>query len=668
MADLSSSGDPDVDAAFGGTASAPEHAPEAIRTGDPDVDAVIDTLGTNPPQEAVPGTHPGPHGVRLMPTGEIYRGTPAQKAMLRYSRPSPDNVANIIAGKVAGGMGSSIAKAGAGIAGIGDILTGQGVDKAVSDIRQTTARNPGYVNHAQTPTASVTEQAMDSPYNPMNWVPEGFQLAGKGAKKGSEALGAGPELSGAIGQGIAEAGPWGLGLAVSRMGKKGAEESGSPMTESGESISAARSGPDITKASPELQAAYARMGPVKANDPVLARHLQGDSLPVPVKLTEGQATGDPAILSDEMNNRGATGLDKVLNEQEGALKENLTAIRDQVGPDVFSTNPVEHGDTLIAAYKAKDAPVVADISAKYKALEDANGGSFPVDGVTFANNAEAMLRKKLKSDYVPPAIARQLERYKAGEPMTFEEFEALRTNLAEEMRTAARAGNGNVKMASGIVRDALEDLPLTGDAAALKPLADAARSAAKARFDALKADPAYEAAVSGDVPPDSFVRKFVTGQGATRDGVARMRANLAGDPAALQTMSVAAVDDLREAAGISRDGAGKFGQARFNKRLENLSPKLPSLLPPDAAEHLTNLGDVARYIKERPAGATVNESGTLSGAIAQAAGRGAASVLNVKTGGLAGPVIEHISGKMDRNALQRKFNRATAPLAGVKPQ
>jgi hypothetical protein len=88
---------------------------------------------------------------------------------------------------------------------------------------------------------------------------------------------------------------------------------------------------------------------------------------------------------------------------------------------------------------------------------------------------------------LPPTIDRQLQAYRSGGKMDFEQFEALRTNLATEMRKAERAGDGNAAMALSVVRDALESLPLSGEAAALKPLADAARSAAKERFDALSA-------------------------------------------------------------------------------------------------------------------------------------------------------------------------------------
>ena len=93
--------------------------------------------------------------------------------------------------------------------------------------------------------------------------------------------------------------------------------------------------------------------------------------------------------------------------------------------------------------------------------------------------------------------------------MTFEQFEAMRTNLATEIRRAERSGDGNAAMAASIVRDALEGLPLKAEAQQFKGLADTARGLAKARFDALKKDPAYKAAVDDAVPADKYFDKFV---------------------------------------------------------------------------------------------------------------------------------------------------------------
>ena len=358
-----------------------------------------------------------------------------------------------------------------------------------------------------------------------------------------------------------------------------------------------------------------------------------------------------------MNRRGQTGLSQVHNQQNAALNENLGHLRESVGPDVFTTNNTQHADTIIQAYKDRDVPIVADIRAKYKALEDANGGNFPIDGKTFVENARTQLNKKMKSEFLPDAFERQLKAFENGEPMTFEQFEAMRTNLAEEMRSPT--ASGNARAASGIVRQALEKLPLTGEAANLKPIADAARDAASARFDALEADPAYKAAIEGTVPPDKFIPKFVTG--GTRDNVAQMRQHLNGNDHALQTLGVAAIDDLRAAAGIDPQGNGNFNQHRFNTRLTKQQELLPHLIPGGERDQLGTLGNVARYLNFRPKGSYVNESNTLTGAIAEGATNAAIAAADVKTGGLA---------SMGRKAFQlmnkgKELQQTTKPLAGA---
>jgi hypothetical protein len=48
----------------------------------------------------------------------------------------------------------------------------------------------------------------------------------------------------------------------------------------------------LQTATPEFQQLYGNMPLDKVNTPVVLRHLEADSLPIPVRLTEGEATGD----------------------------------------------------------------------------------------------------------------------------------------------------------------------------------------------------------------------------------------------------------------------------------------------------------------------------------------------------------------------------------------
>jgi hypothetical protein len=376
----------------------------------------------------------------------------------------------------------------------------------------------------------------------------------------------------------------------------------------------------LSVATPELRESIKNIPVNKVNVPTLQRHIEADSLPIPVRLTEGQATGDIVKLSNEQNRRGQDpALAQRFNEQNNQLVENLGAIRETAAPDVYGTKTIENSQSIIDAYKRIDDARNTDIRTAYKALEDANGGQFPVDGKTLATNAEAMLSKKLKTEFLPSSIRSQLERFKAGEQMTFEQFEALRTNLASEIRKAERAEDGNAAMASSLVRKALEDLPMPECAAAnLKAIADNARNLAKQRFDMLRKDPAYKAAVDDTVPADNFINKFVIN--GVNKNIKTMADHLGRNSEAHQHMAAGTINWLKNKAGIVGE-TGNFSQAAYNNALKHLDDvnNLNEIFTPESASQLKTLGNVARYTQAQPRGAFVNNSNTLVGALAERA-------------------------------------------------
>jgi len=424
----------------------------------------------------------------------------------------------------------------------------------------------------------------------------------------------------------------------------------------------------LSVATPELQKALANIPPEKVNLPTLQRHIEADTLPVPVRLTEGQATGDIVKLSNEQNRRGKDpSLAQRFNEQNGQLVENLGLIREKAAPDVYGTKTIENSQGIIDAYKSMDSAKTADISKAYKALEDANGGQFPVDGKALATNAEAMLGKKLKSEFLPSSIKSQLERFKSGEPMTFEQFEAMRTNLAAEIRKAERSGDGNTAQAASIVRQALEDLPMQGSAAAaLKPLADTARSLAKQRFDLLKKDPAYKAAVDDIVPADKYIDKFVIN--GVNKNINTMVQNLGKDSPAHQHMVAGTVNWIKDKAGIV-DETGNFSQAGYNKALKKLDDvkNLQEIFNPEAASQLKTLGNVARYTQAQPRGAFVNNSNTLVGAMADKAAYAMEQGANIVGGGKMGiPIGSMIRSRVQQYKATKETEKALETGAGTK--
>lgn len=436
--------------------------------------------------------------------------------------------------------------------------------------------------------------------------------------------------------------------------------------------------PTLAQATPELQQAFAAAKDKGApiDSVIAARHIEADTLPVPVKLTKGQATMDPTLISDEMNGRGkgkgASVPPDFYKQQGQALSQNMDAIRATAAPDVPTTaNLVDHGQALIDSYKQMDAPVKADISAKYKALSDANGGNLPLNGQDFVTAADAALSKQMKGRYVPAAVAGDLEQFRSGGPMTFEQFENLRTNLAAEARKADRAGDGNAAGAVNIVRSTLEALPMTDETAAIKPLADAARQAAAARFAAIKSDPAYKAAIGdsvgvGEPSPlaDKFFNSYVT-KGA-RANVALMREHLGDDSLAGQTIAAGTLDQLRDQFKANPE-AGTFSQDGLNKGLKAIAPKIDSLLDPVAAQQVQAVGNVAKVAQTQPRGSYVNNSNSATSYLAEKAKDVAEHGVNIMSGGIpTGSIGRAIGGRiLDARGARKATNDALAPAAGL---
>lgn len=494
----------------------------------------------------------------------------------------------------------------------------------------------------------------------------------EGEYVGDKLADAGHPLLGAAANTAIQALPMLLPLKAGRGAKGAVAPDMAPGTIFGDSGGAAAAAPDLAVLSPELRSSFekaAQQGPL--NREVVGRHIEADTLPVPMKLTEGQATQDPSLLSKEQNARGKNPeLARVFNEQNGQLIDNLDEIRASASPNTVWQDHIQNGQTLVDAYKAADAPVKADINAKYEALRSAAGGEFPVDGAQFVSNADAALEQQLKSEFVPPSISGQLTKFRDGKrQMTYENFESLRTNLAAEARKADRSGDGNASHAISVVREALENLPLKDGAENLKPLADTARSAAKARFDRLREDPAYRAAVDDDAVAgepsslaDNFVQKYVIK--GKQSHLQKMRENLAEMPEANEVIAGGVLNYLKSKSGVNLyTNEGNFSQAGYNRALSEVMPKIGELLGPKAAEQVQALGNVSRYTQAQPRGSFVNNSNTFVASMADHAANVLEGVANVKAGGI--PVGSYLRNKMSARGERKFVERATASGAGV---
>lgn len=402
-----------------------------------------------------------------------------------------------------------------------------------------------------------------------------------------------------------------------------------------QNMGAAAAAPDVSKLSPQVQGEIANISRSggQLHTTALERHAEAESLEVPVPLTRGQARGDSALTSQEFNSKGQNPeIGQRYEYQNQALKDNLDEFRRQAAPGAVGNDPVQNSQALIDHLKTYDEGKVATIDKAYtdarEAYKQESGGQdLQMDGNSFVKQAQQNLKEGNKAKFLPPSVQSVLSEVSDnGGKLSFPDWDANRTILANEVRKAQRAGDGNAVAAISAVRNALEAAEPVGASATVKPLFDQARSLAKARFDEMKADPAYRAVVEDDAPTGeqsdlnkTFAEKYIIG--GTRGNLQRLRQKFEGNDEANQTVTAVALNHLKQKAGVDMyTGSGNFSQAGYNKALAEIEPRSRELLGDQLAEKTRTLGNVARYTQEQGRGGFQNNSHTLVGALAHAAG------------------------------------------------
>lgn len=407
-----------------------------------------------------------------------------------------------------------------------------------------------------------------------------------------------------------------------------------------QNMGAAAAAPDLSKLSAPVQAEIANINRSggQINTTALERHAEAESLDIPVPLTRGQARGDSAMTSEEFNSKGSNPeIGQRYDYQNQALKDNLDEFRRQAAPGAVGNDPVQNSQALIDHLKTYDEGKSAAIDQAYSNAREAykkesDGQDLQMDGTSFVKQAQQNLKDGNKGKFLPPAVQSVLsEVADNGGKLSFPDWDANRTILANEVRKAQRAGDGNAVSAIGAVRNALESASPLGASATVKPLFDQARNLAKARFDEIKADPAYRAAVEDDTPVGeqsdlnkTFSQNYIIG--GTRANLQRLRQKFEGNDEANETMTAIALNHLKQKAGVDMyTGTGNFSQAGYNKALAEIEPRSRELLGNQLAEKTRTLGNVARYTQEQSRGGFANNSHTLVGALAKSAGAEAGS-------------------------------------------
>jgi hypothetical protein len=411
--------------------------------------------------------------------------------------------------------------------------------------------------------------------------------------------------------------------------------------------------------------------------------------------TEGEALGDVAKISDEWNNRAKNPeLLKRLEERNPKLVAAVNDIQERAAPDIYTRDIKELGQFAIDDLVKKDAVRLANIENNYKALEAANGGQFPIDVNQLGANIDKALKSKLKSKYYETQLSEvkhEIDNFIKQGSMTFEDFENLRSTLAQEMRSSK---NGNVKVAAHIIREQLENLPMPENLASIKPLADKARASVVERNKILDSNPAYRAATKDTrniaelqagidhVGSDRFINKFVTGNTdtASRANVQRLIQELGEDSQGHQAIKAGTIEHLKQL-GINQQGV--FKQDAFGKNVKTvLGSKLDSIMQKPFVTDLNDLADVARmseHVKGGPGFANTSNTAVVSerNAILQEAKNIGAGVteaaINTKTLGFGGTLLRRqLDARAEKKAAEQAAKQAAletqrilSPSAGV---
>lgn len=584
--------------------------------------------------------------------------------------------------------GGALAPVAGGWHGIYDLLSGQGAQKAAEDVQKTQNAVSQWFA-PKTDTGQAIQQAegkLLAPPKPGQWGYGGTGefLGEQGNKVGGPVLGA-----------AMSALPTGVALAVGARSAFAGKAELNPEALPGDVSQYAPGGSAASSLQAQLSTATTEVANgVKSqiaqaqlqfgNDwrshvdfDALNRQLEADSLPVPGRLAGPQAAQEPTALSDFMNNRGKDPrVPQFLQWQNKNLSDNLSAIREQVGPRVVSTDMPSHGQTLMDAYQKLDAPKVEAINNAYQQMRDANGGAFPVDAPTLLQNINESLSSKLLSKQDPGGQLSELTDLARRGGMTMENYLNMRQNLGDVARTSA---DPSARTAASTMIDQLEKLPLDpGAPQQVKTMADTARAMARQRFQELDADPAYKAAIDGSMAPEDFVKKFViNGKSNTLPVMAQ---NLAGDDLARQTMGTAVIDHLRDAARLNPNYEGNFAADSFNKQLQRFAPNAESLFQKGEGQTLQTLANYAKNSTAQPRGSFVNNSGTMVATARDMATQKAKNIASGVAEAAANRIIpglgtvgrEWFRGSAQtkaaaaaQQAMDQNFQNMTQPGAGV---
>ena len=408
----------------------------------------------------------------------------------------------------------------------------------------------------------------------------------------------------------------------------------------------------LDKLTQEAQAAM-KSGQV-VDAPSLLRRMDFQSVGVDPLL--GQLTRNPTQYSKELNLRGIQGVGEPianrLNEQQGVIASQFRQ------STRGATSPYEAGEGLIQSLQAKDKELKGGVSAAYRAFKESTGKDLEVPLQGLAQDYSKTLRNY--RDVIPLAVRSQFEDLglltgKQLKLLSIDDAESLIKTINDNYNRNNESQVRALNELRGHVQTAIVGATDSGAGVEAAALAKTARATASKRFTAIDNTPALKAAINA-AEPDDFVEKYVI-NGKVRE--INALADMVG-PEGQNTMRLQMMRYLEtKAFGANAAGDGSSSQASFNRELNTIGRnKLAALLGEQETDKLFAVGRVMAYIQQRPAGSSVNESGT---------GAAVANLLGKVGGTIKGApyindfVIKPLTALKDRSEVKNS-------LAGALPK
>lgn len=398
--------------------------------------------------------------------------------------------------------------------------------------------------------------------------------------------------------------------------------------------------------------------------------------------TRGTVTLDPVQITREKNlaktaanstDVGLQVLPRIENQNNRVLIDRLNEAGAANAPDSFTA-----GDRIVGSLQRNIDQNRARISGLYDQARDTSGRSAELNGAEFARRANQLLQDNLAGK-LPGQVEQAMNDIAAGRrPLTVEHAEQLKTMI---YRIQSRSSDGNERYALGLIRQALDEVPLRG-APQVNPgnlpavpgtvppspsvlgqesieAFNRARSANRQFMQQVEGTPALEAVMNG-AQPDQFINRYVIG-GTVRD-LRAMRQAMANDPQAVETVRASIADHLkRSALGGAADEVGNFSQSAYNKALRQLGEqRLSVFFSPEEIRQMQAIGRVASYTQFQPRGSAVNNSN--SGALVLGAGMDFLSRIAPKV-----PIVNDTINGLLSTQMQRQAANVAPGLLSQQP-